>query len=176
VSTVDAEGFIDNMKSRLGMMASNSVISGDELLEVRSLIEVPSARLAASRRTEDDLTAMRLAAEGNFTSDTRDLRGHHSRDFHLLVVRAAHNVLLTSIARPIFAVWAQTGLGTSTEWADIDDEHFEIVELIEKGDGDGAARVTEKHLRNLRAATATDLETESHQVELLRQRRANARQ
>jgi len=152
VSEINAQGFIDNMESRLGLMASSSVITSQELLEVRALIEVPAARLAAVRRTDDDLVILRLAAEGNESSQTRELRGQHSRDFHMSVVHAAHNVLLSSIAAPIFAVWQQVGLRTvDDDWSEIDGEHFEIIHCLELHDGDGAAAATERHLSKMRA-------------------------
>jgi DNA-binding FadR family transcriptional regulator len=153
VSQVDAKGFVDNMESRLGLMASNDVITTAELIEVRSLIEVPSARLAAARRTTEDLDALRIAAQGNETSGTSEQRGYHSRDFHMSVVRAAHNVLLSSIAAPIFAVWRQQGLTTTSDWGEIDHDHFEIIECIERHDGDGAAAATERHLAKMREAS-----------------------
>src|SRR3990170_3748524 len=146
VAPVDAKGFVDNMESRLGLMASNDVITAEELIEVRALIEVPSARLAAVRRTQDDLDALRLAAHDNETSGTREQRGQHSRDFHMSVVRAAHNVLLSSIAAPIFSVWRQLGLSATDGWSEIDHDHFEVLECIERGDAEGAARATELHL------------------------------
>jgi GntR family transcriptional repressor for pyruvate dehydrogenase complex len=156
VAPVDAKGFVDNMESRLGLMATNDVITAEELIEVRILIEVPSARLAASRRTREDLDALRLAAEGNEVSGTREERGHHSRDFHMAVVWAAHNVLLSSIAAPIFSVWRQLGLSTTDGWNEIDHEHYEVIEAIERGDGEAAARLTELHLVKMRASSEAD--------------------
>ncbi len=153
VSHVDAAGFVDNMESRLGLMASNDVISGLELIEVRTLIEVPSARLAASRRTQEDLDAIRIAAHDNEISGTREQRGTHSRDFHMAVVQAAHNVLLSSIAVPIYGVWRQISLSAVNDWEEIDQEHFEILECIERRDGEGAAAATARHLAKMREET-----------------------
>jgi GntR family transcriptional repressor for pyruvate dehydrogenase complex len=171
VSTVDAEGFIDNMESRLGLMASNRVISTAELVEVRALIEVPGARLAAQRRTDEDLELILIAAEGNRDAELPDDRGRYSREFHMGVVRAAHNVLLTSIAAPIFAVWAQTGLATDDEWSHIDDQHFEIIECLKNGDGDGASRITELHLASMRDEAEADFAADAAQLEGNRERR-----
>lgn len=156
VAQVDAKGFIDNMESRLGLMASNDVFTPDELIEVRILIEVPSARLAAQRRTPDDLEALRLAAQDNEISNTRAARRQHSRDFHMCVLRAAHNELLTSIASPIFAVWHRLGLTTTDDWGGIDKEHYKIIECIERGDGDGAAQATAEHLSKMRGETEAE--------------------
>jgi len=172
VSAVDAEGFIDNMESRLGLMASNSVITAAEMLEVRSLIEVPSARLAAARRTDEDLALIRVAADGNRDAELPEDRGQFSREFHMSVVRAAHNVLLASIAAPIFAVWAQTGLASDEEWSEIDDEHYAILECIKKGDGDGATRITEKHLASMREAAEADFAADAARRENIAARRA----
>lgn len=66
-------------------------------LEVRRALEVEAARLAALRRTDDDLKAIgdALRARGSWTDDV-SLEAFVDRDaqFHLSIVRAGHNATL----------------------------------------------------------------------------------
>lgn len=73
-----------------------------DLLEVRRALEVEAARLAALRRTESDLDAMRRAldARGSWSDET-SLTEFVERDgrFHLSIVEASHNAALIELYR-----------------------------------------------------------------------------
>ena len=75
-------------------------------LEVRRALEVEAARLAASRRTDDDLKAISdaLGARGSWT-DAASLEAFVHRDvqFHLSIVRASHNAALVEMYRFFWA-------------------------------------------------------------------------
>lgn len=75
-----------------------------ELIEVRRIIEVPAAGLAALRRTAEDLERigeaidrMRLAAESGWRREFHDLNVF----FHIAIVEAARNRVLTIIMKSI---------------------------------------------------------------------------
>lgn len=78
-----------------------------EILQVRRMLEVEGARLAATSRTEDELAHLREL------HDHRDAAQHDARfedfvrvdaEFHLAVVACGHNTLLTELYRGLTEV------------------------------------------------------------------------
>lgn len=71
-----------------------------EHLEVRAMLEVESARLAAERRTPEDLQALRAALSlrgAQVNKRRRSVFVEHDLAFHRAVVDAAHNPALTKL-------------------------------------------------------------------------------
>lgn len=129
-----------------------------EVLEVRRTLEVEAARLAAARRTDDDLAALRAAlaerdvAVGAVAAAAR--RGEEpgtaeveravraDTDFHLAVVRCAGNALLVELYRGVVEAVAHSVVTTmpGTVGTDNDVSHDGIVEAIARRDVERAAR------------------------------------
>jgi DNA-binding FadR family transcriptional regulator len=131
--------------------------SAAEVYEVRNLIEVRAAMLAAERRTEQDLVALEagLAARAAALGDDE---AYIDADiaFHARIVAAAHNDVLTDLfaafqvtMRPglldLLAVMDARGLraGRPDPGADA---HAAMVAAIRAGDAARAGRVTEAEL------------------------------
>jgi GntR family transcriptional regulator, transcriptional repressor for pyruvate dehydrogenase complex len=121
----------------------------DQLVEVRELIEVPAAELAARR----------AAGESRHLFDAIPPRRPddpypHNWAFHATVLRLSGNEMLEVLARPINAIlearFDRTGLDRAY-WAAIDREHQEIADRIEYGDAAGAAQSMRLHLARVRA-------------------------
>lgn len=131
--------------------------SAAEVYEVRNLIEVRAAMLAAERRTDEDLAALdaglavRAAALG-------DDAAYIDADiaFHGAIVAAAHNDVLTDLFS-VFQVTMRPGLfdllavmdsrGMRVAVADPGaDAHAAMVAAIRAGDAVEAGRVTEAEL------------------------------
>lgn len=73
-----------------------------EVMEVRQCLEVPVARLAAERRTEEDLDAMTRLSESMARSEALDPKYVElDVEFHLAIARAAHNKTLYHMVRSI---------------------------------------------------------------------------
>lgn len=89
-------------------------------LEVRRALEVEAARLAALRRTDSDLAAMRksLDERGDW-SDEASLVEFVERDsrFHLSVVEASHNAALMELYRYFWSSIQSTITSTENEQA-----------------------------------------------------------
>ena len=129
-----------------------------ELLEMRGILEVEVAGLAAERAEDEDVAAMRLrldrmrgsidAPEGYVDADV---------EFHALLARAARNEVLLTMLEPVVDLLrtsrrvsaalpgrALRALG----------EHEEILARVEAGDAAGAREEMRLHLAN----TAEDIE------------------
>jgi GntR family transcriptional regulator, transcriptional repressor for pyruvate dehydrogenase complex len=130
-----------------------------EAYEVRQALEVQAARLAASRRTEADIAALRecLARRQQARARGRDAAFVETDlAFHRCVVAAAHNALLAEmfesfaavVREALIAVVTDTGLGATGA----DAAHERLAGAIEAGDAEAAARATHDHLDPTAAA------------------------
>lgn len=155
VSRVQFEQVSDYLETSIGLLTGSSEVTVAEMLEARELLEVPSARLAATRRTDEHISAMREAIEREHTGRGRAVKFREHRTFHGIVVEAAGNGLLSVMTDPVFRVLQAQFLDpdiTTEYWSDVDHDHEEILRCIESGDGDGAATAMKQHLIRLRSA------------------------
>jgi len=119
-----------------------------ELFEFRANIEALVARWAAERRTDDELAE--LAAIVTFSQDAPGAAPVQSASsFYAKLRQAAHNSVLETTsaalekrARFYFSTVAHE-LGE--DWRHV---HEQLLDLVEKRDGNSAAAVAEQHIRN----------------------------
>jgi DNA-binding FadR family transcriptional regulator len=125
----------------------------ESLLEARELLEVPAARLAAERRTADDLHALRATIPDDPASLSVDEQFTCNRAFHEQLLATADNPLLSIAAQPIFVV-LQTHLHRAelpqSAHSAINDEHREIIAAVEAGAAKKAGAAMARHLVSLR--------------------------
>lgn len=121
-----------------------------ELYEFRHAIEVPAARLAAERRTPEQMKAIRAAwddCERAVKSDSPDEFARLDYKFHLSIVAASQNRLLTEAYRNLEAaftgrvnlVLAQGPLRSMLHF------HDDLIAAIERRDPEGAERAVEEN-------------------------------
>ncbi|OIV38469.1 GntR family transcriptional regulator [Mangrovactinospora gilvigrisea] len=136
VSTVDPESALAAMR-RAGIR---------DVLEVRVALETDAARLAAVRRTPDDLAAMRAAlADEQDVLDEFGPGGSGTIDpdlaFHTALVDAAHNPALSgvygffrgTVREAMLAAFGDEGMPTTSVAT-----HLALVEAVASGDPDEA--------------------------------------
>ncbi|WP_199430272.1 FadR/GntR family transcriptional regulator [Qaidamihabitans albus] len=131
-----------------------------EVLQVRRTLEVEGARLAATERTDAELAAItewldlrdRAQAGNDFERFVRT-----DTEFHLAVVQAGHNTLLTELYRGLtevitasVATTSQTDVSGSNEI-----EHRGLLAAIADGDPDRAAAEARGFLDELLARQDT---------------------
>ena len=141
--------------SNIALLQQAESVSLDEFLELRELLEVPAARLAALRHTDHDVEELERA----IPEDTRD-RGvdelfAYNKGFHSAIVEACGNTLLLIAAQPVFSV-LQTHLRRSTLGKrflnQVVTDHRAIAAAIAAGDADSAEGEMRSHLEYLRPA------------------------
>jgi GntR family transcriptional repressor for pyruvate dehydrogenase complex len=92
----------DNLIEPLSFMLQLETDDMFELLEVRKVMEVAAAGMAAHRATNEDLEAMGKALEEMQQDVLRgDLGDHADAEFHYAVMNAAHNSILNRIMNTI---------------------------------------------------------------------------
>ena len=121
-----------------------------ERLEARALLEPQVARLAAARRDEDDLEALRTAIDEERTATTSGIAHDASRAFHLALAAATQNEQLW---RLIDGLWiADVGRRllarryATPDWhAEDASQHEAILAAVEARDADRAEELMRRH-------------------------------
>jgi GntR family transcriptional repressor for pyruvate dehydrogenase complex len=161
VAHINADKVRDYLETTLGLLTGAEAVSVAEMLEAREVVEVPAARLAATRATKDDIEALSRSVQQEKLGGARGVRFEEHRNFHQLLVHASGNGLLTLMNEPVFLVlrarFLRPGIPADF-WETVDDEHSAILDCIVRGDGDGAADLMRTHLQRLRVVYDESLE------------------
>jgi len=128
----------------IGLLVAQDHLLPEQIIEARGLLEVPAAALAARRRTEEHLEALRQCVAAGRDGNER---------FHQVLLQASGNPLVEAMTRPLLRVLRDRARDRAPEpfWAEVDDDHARILALVEAGDADGAAEAVREHLDNLGA-------------------------
>lgn len=141
------------------LQTSNAELT--EVLQVRKILEVGAAELAAKHRTEDDVEEL-----GKIVEQMRDAVGNeeisqiYDTNFHLAIAKASGNKMLetmmthipTAIYRTIQdsrKLWLYSGKDTAGK---LFEEHRKLFEAIRDGDPKAAAATMAKHLAQVESA------------------------
>ncbi len=127
----------------------------NDVYEVRMGVEVQAARLAASRRTPEDVTALERALEARRVASGADDIAFVDADiaFHAAVVAAAHNPVLADLFGQFTPVLRE-GLVELLALTELrahdpntgDDAHEALVRAVAEGDAETAAKVLRAEL------------------------------
>lgn len=142
--------FRDQRGFRVAALALDAVV---RRLEVRVILEPGAARLAAERRTDDDLAALRAAIDRERAATTAIEVHDASRDFHVAVCAASQNHELVLTLEGLWLIEVGRRLlarrSAVPAWQEADAaEHDAILAAIAARDGDRAAALMEEHLRD----------------------------
>lgn len=132
------------------LIASNR-IPHTSLIEVRQEIEGYCAGLAATRRTEDDLTAMEASVKRTEEMIERPRQfANENIHFHLLILRATKNEILSALVRAMremfFTETLELYYGPEALHAAVE-AHRKVMEAIREGDGSRARATMGAHIR-----------------------------
>lgn len=120
------------------------------LHELRSILEVEIAGLAAERRTDQDLQALQgLIERMNKTIDTPAEYVEHDLEFHLMISRAAHNPLFPLVLEPVMTLMRESrrvGLTARNAPRRSIGAHRRIFAAIRAQDRNGAEAAMREHL------------------------------
>ncbi len=153
VAVPSADRIKGYLTDSIGMMMHAETLTDEGVLEARLLLEVPVARLAAQRRSDQQLTRLGEDLVSRRASDAeRRVRG---RSFHLTLFEAAANPLLDLMARPVFEVLTTryvTRASSPSFWRKVEREHRLIHEAVMAGDAEAAETAMHDHVHHLNSA------------------------
>ncbi|MFI0453993.1 FadR/GntR family transcriptional regulator [Actinomadura sp. 6N118] len=127
-----------------------------EILEVRRGLEVEAARLAAARRTGADIAAINDALARRAAQwEAGDHAAFVEADlaFHMAVVEATHNKVLTDLYRDFSAVLRVSIGAAGNLLQHVDIPHEPIADAIKAGDAAAAALATHSCLDEILRST-----------------------
>ncbi|SDK59156.1 FadR/GntR family transcriptional regulator [Streptomyces indicus] len=135
-----------------------------DVLEAREALETKLAELAAERRTEEDLAAIREAIA--FMAEEIE-RGEHGvegdRRFHAAVTAAAHSAILAEFMRSIAEQITESrheSLRQPGRPARSFAQHMAVFEAIDAGNGRAAAAAMRRHVRTVAKVRLLDWDPE----------------
>ena len=155
VTQPDPESVSEFLESRFGHMSGLDMVSLPDMLQVRDMLEIPIARLAAENRTEQHLDMLRASIGIRTTAEyRRTLTDDGPPHFHTTLLHAAGNPLLSIMTPPVFRVLQLRHLRDDPPdfWRLVSDEHEAIAVAVADRDADAAEAMMRKHLQSLRSA------------------------
>ena len=141
---------------RIGAITAQDSQDLEHILELMLSIEGTAARLAAARRTPEDLKRIRQGLVGMEYAILNDQLGdEEDYAFHLAIVQATHNPHLIALSEYLEAnvrhVIRSARRNTARLYAQrmvaVQAEHQAIFQAIEAGNPDAAGAAAERHLR-----------------------------
>src|SRR5262245_46813617 len=149
---LEAEGWVDLRPNQGAFVHVPTDEEVDQLLDVRELLEVETARLAATAATNGDLARLRVIChEGEVGGTGRFVTVN--TEFHAELARLAGNAVLAELAaivgRRVRWYYRQVAPVRGHESCA---EHREMVEAIGAGDAERASSLARRHTERTRAA------------------------
>jgi DNA-binding GntR family transcriptional regulator len=165
LQALEAEGFVELEPRRGARVAVISIDRANDLFEMREALEGMVARLAAARRTPEQLQQLQqvleLGSAAAAAGDVATLPGLNT-EFHRVLGEAAHNTMLAETVERMSQLieWVYTRRITQRgqmSWT----EHRNIVDAIAAADPDRAFAEACAHISNARQAFINDQKTTS---------------
>ena len=140
------------LTTALTLLAGTPEMPVAELLEARETLEIPAARMAAQRGTDDALEAI-----GRLVLNDSELVGRQEMfranwEFHEVILKASGNRWLYAMAKPLFSSMQTRFVrsrATPSFWERVIDEHRVVQQAIARRDSAGAAEAMMAHLEGL---------------------------
>jgi GntR family transcriptional repressor for pyruvate dehydrogenase complex len=140
----------DSLCIGVSLWQATGALGVAELLEVRTMLEVPATRLAAMRRTERDLEMIRATLFDPYTATVDDmLAAHHA--FHTAIAAACANPMLELVTLPLHAAVDRSMIDPLERdfWIRVDADHREILAAVTAQRPDDAQAAAEEHMREV---------------------------
>jgi DNA-binding GntR family transcriptional regulator len=153
---LEAEGWVDLRPNQGAFVHVPTDQEVDELLDVRELLEVETARLAARSATADQITRLRdICREGEAAVESGDTECFVTvnNDFHAALAEAAGNAILAELSAIVARrVRWYYRLVAPLRGHESCAEHVAIVDAIEARDDKQAAKIARSHVERTRTA------------------------
>jgi GntR family transcriptional regulator, transcriptional repressor for pyruvate dehydrogenase complex len=152
------QGVRRSLSDSVDMMLETGAVSLEELLDARTLLEVPLAGLAALQADEETVQRLRGALGAAAAADG-DIDAMHAADteFHREIAAAAGNRIAQALTGWVYEVLQPRLMDVLREAVvpgAVLDQHATLLRAIEKGDRARAERAMREHLQYLRDVLA----------------------
>lgn len=141
------------------LCASGPHSAGERSLEVREMLEVPGAGLAAGRRADAHLGRLAQYVVDPLAPPAARISDY--LEFHGVLAAAVHNPLYELLVRPLHRVSVGARLADAHEaWAQVADYCRDLLARVQDRDVRAAQEAVAGHLRALRAGGVVSLAAE----------------
>lgn len=146
------EGLVDFHSNRGFRVADLGLDAVLRRLEVRTIVEPGIARLAAERKTEQNIKQLRAAISREGRARSGIAAHDASRDFHMILARATGNDELVRVFESLWLVEVGRRLlsrrSAISDWQTDDiREHHKIATAVAEGRAEDAERLMAEHVR-----------------------------
>jgi DNA-binding FadR family transcriptional regulator len=148
----------DSLSGAVRLLRSGMTVDGHQFLEARELLEVPGAELAAGRRTDADLSALRGSVVDPDAGDHRSRLAAYW-GFRAALAAAAHNPLLELLTTPLRQLTNDrelAAMASADVWRRVAADDRTVLDHVERRDRAAAGRATRAHLDYLRRLYGQD--------------------
>jgi GntR family transcriptional repressor for pyruvate dehydrogenase complex len=148
----------------LSFLAALHKFTGDDVHEVRRMLEVGAAGLAAERATPEQLATLADEVAGLFASlADRQVFLVHDINFHRGIAAASGNPIVASLVEMVSALYYERRRTTAERAVDRDlrdaaDAHRQIYQAVRARDVERARRTMNDHLQRARSYQARELQ------------------
>ena len=153
---LEAEGWVDLRPNQGAFVHVPTDQEVDELLDVRELLEVETARLAARSPRPDAVVPLReICHQGEAAIDAGDMEQFitANNQFHAALAELAGNAVLAELTEIVGRrVRWYYRLVAPTRGQESCAEHLQLLDAIEAGDAEGAAKAARQHTERTRTA------------------------
>ncbi|SDJ32197.1 DNA-binding transcriptional regulator, GntR family [Nonomuraea maritima] len=161
---LSGEGWVDLHPGQGAFVHVPTVQEADQLLAVRALLETESARLAAKHAGKDGVRRLRELCQGGIAAvedDDVETAVALNSELHALVTALSGNSVLAELASQVArrVRWYHTPVARQrgmASWV----EHSQLIDAIEAGDDNRAAKIMREHTEHTRASYMEQRENE----------------
>jgi GntR family transcriptional regulator, transcriptional repressor for pyruvate dehydrogenase complex len=151
VAQLSPERLGASLGTAMQVLRAGTTVTGAQFVEMREIVEVPGAALAAERRTEEDVAALHAV---RLDPDEPSLESKICAywGIHAAMAAAAHNPLYELLAGPLRRLANDrelAAMGPAEFWHESAAAWAEVVRCVEARDGVGASAALRAHLRFL---------------------------
>lgn len=153
VTLPTADNVSEVLQANIRLLNESREVSATDMLETRELLETFAVRMAARRRTQQDLDRLHACIIEDPVELGTERQHVGNTSFHSTLLEASGNTLLAIAAQPVFAILQanmrrrEIELGTL---ARVNEDHRTILAAVEAGDAEAAALHMREHLAMLR--------------------------
>ncbi len=164
------EGLVETVKNKGFRITSMSDKDLDDLAQIRLLIEPAAMRWVTGNIPEEAYAELTRLADACLRAAERADLGEYlreDREFHARVLEFTNNPQLVDLATSLRLRTRLYGISVLADKGDLAgsaQEHHELLEMLRKGDANGAERLLHAHISHARASWATGTDDSSKDV------------
>jgi GntR family transcriptional repressor for pyruvate dehydrogenase complex len=147
------ESFENNLFEPLSVMFMLEKRDPSEIIELRKIIEVENAALAAKRITDEELEELGVIIEDLKNSENEEIAVKADKKFHYAVARASKNTLILAVLNAVSSLIDDYIKGARTKILSeesnrvlLSEQHEKVYLALKKHDAEAAVKAMNKHL------------------------------